>query len=231
MKSREGHYLEEYACSQLWGLKAHVLITAEQSIINPVLEYQIPLRLGRCEGILKRLETEIISFRMTHCQRKHFSHYPFLPFLWLFFLCLGILAWKIDENEARLNGVLSLTSHRVLSVGWLGVLFIFHLSLFFGVWCFMCKQTRWRQSLWDKDRVAKWACVESALGSWGQSCCKDCRIHIHISLASLAKFVFFWVGCAWSLGQCFISECVDGRSKCRKGIMVNWWSDYSPATW
>ena len=68
----------EYACSQLRGLKAHVLITAEQSIINPVLEYQILLRLGLCEGILKRPKTEIISFRMTHCQIKHFSHYPFL---------------------------------------------------------------------------------------------------------------------------------------------------------
>ena len=75
----EGHYVGEYACSQLTGLKAHVLITAEQSIINPALAYQIPSRLGHCLGILKSSETEIISFRMTHCQIKHFSYYPFLP--------------------------------------------------------------------------------------------------------------------------------------------------------
>lgn len=71
-------------------IKGRVLITAEQSIINPVLEYQILLRLGRCEGILKRPETEIISFRMTHCQIKHFSHYPFLSFLCLLLPCLDI---------------------------------------------------------------------------------------------------------------------------------------------
>lgn len=76
---REGHYVGEYACSQLRGLKARVLITAEQSIINPALEYQIPVRLGHCLGILKSSETEIISFRMTHCQIKHFSYYPLLP--------------------------------------------------------------------------------------------------------------------------------------------------------
>lgn len=76
---QEGHYVGEYACSQLRGLKARVLITAEQSIINPALEYQIPVRLGHCLGILKSSETEIISFRMTHCQIKHFSYYPFLP--------------------------------------------------------------------------------------------------------------------------------------------------------
>lgn len=76
---REGHYVGEYACSQLRGLKTRVLITAEQSIINPALEYQIPVRLGHCLGILKSSETEIISFRMTHCQIKHFSYYPFLP--------------------------------------------------------------------------------------------------------------------------------------------------------
>lgn len=76
---QEGHYVGEYACSQLRGLKARVLITAEQSIINPALEYQIPVRLGHCLGILKSSETEIISFRMTRCQIKHFSYYPFFP--------------------------------------------------------------------------------------------------------------------------------------------------------
>lgn len=76
---QEGHYVGEYACSQLRGLKARVLITAEQSIINPALEYQIPARLGHCLGILKSSETEIISFRMTRCQIKHFSYYPFFP--------------------------------------------------------------------------------------------------------------------------------------------------------
>lgn len=115
---REGHYLGEYACSQLRGLKARVLITAKQSIINPVLEYQILLRLGRCEGILKRPKTEIISFRMTHCQIKHFSHYPFLSFLWLLLPCLDILTGKIDKNGARLYGVLSLTFQKALSVVW-----------------------------------------------------------------------------------------------------------------
>lgn len=76
---QEGHYVGEYACSQLRGLKARVLITAEQSIINPALEYQIPVRLGHCLGILKSSETEIISFRMTRCPIKHFSYYPFFP--------------------------------------------------------------------------------------------------------------------------------------------------------
>lgn len=117
---REGHYLGGYACSQLWGLKARVLITAEQSIINPALEYKIPLWLGHCEGILKRLETEIISFRMTHCQIKHFPHYPCLSFLLLLLPCLDILTWKVDGNEARMNGILTLTSLKALLVGCLG---------------------------------------------------------------------------------------------------------------
>ena len=73
----------------------------------------------------------------------------------------GQAEWSsnFDFSEGSFGGVV------------LGVLFIFHLCVFFSVWYCVCKQTSWRHEHWDKGRAAKRGHTRSdqvPSGCWGQ---------------------------------------------------------------